>query len=573
MNIEETLDKFTLQFFGKNFKYRDNQRETIIDILNFYTEHPDGLYLLDAPTGSGKSIIAITVAGVLSFEKKTGYILASDLSLQEQYESDIEKFSLPWGSIKGVDNYDCSINYEKFSLGDCKVRNMTMNVIRGLHCFPTCGYYMNRTKAMLSPVSLLNYAYWLIQRNYVAPRLPDEPFEIRDFTICDEAHKVTEIVQHHFSPMINDQTMSKLDNLRDFISKELNTAIKLDREKLQSVIKILFIEEDPAKLMYALSEFELYLEMYAQKANEGKDYLGKLHKDKEIPRHLWKGLGLCDWVKDMHCKFEDYNKILSNVGVDMMVKNPGVNSVVFNCIDEGYMMNKYFHSQAKFRLMMTATMGSSKDFIHNVRAEGPIKYKRLESTFDFSNSPIYFYTKRKMSMNEKEKTLPWIYETVNKILEKHHDESGIIHSASYEVTNKIYEHIDPKFRDRVLIYQDSSEKNDILRDFHNRKNAVLIGPSLLEGLDLYDDKSRFQVFAKVPYPNLQDRYVKAKSNVMPGWYNWKSIIAILQGVGRSVRSQDDWAITYFLDGNLADLMHSNRSAFPNEFKNRLRIVK
>ena len=109
--------------------------------------------------------------------------------------------------------------------------------------------------------------------------------------------------------------------------------------------------------------------------------------------------------------------------------------------------------------------------------------------------------------------------------------------------------------------------------FHKEKNMVLMGPSLLEGLDLHEDKSRFQVFAKVPYPNLKDRFVKAKIDVDPTWYNWKSIIAILQGVGRSVRSQDDWAVTYFLDGCLADLIHNNRKAFPVEFKNRLKIIK
>jgi ATP-dependent DNA helicase DinG len=573
MNIESSLNNFVQHFFGKDFQYRNGQREIILDILNFYTENPEGLYLLDAPTGAGKSIIGMAVAGALAFEKKRGYILASDLSLQEQYENDINKFNMPWGSIKGVDNYTCDVNYEKFSLGDCRVRNMAMKDIRNLHCYSTCGYYSNRAKAITSPVSLLNYAYWLIQRNYVAPKVTDEPFEIRDFTICDEAHKITEIVQNHFSPSINDATVSRLENLRDFISKEFNMGVMVDREKLQNVISQLFKEEDNSKLMFLLSEFEHYLGEFVKKANASKDYIGKTYKGRDIPRNLWKGLSLCDWVKDLHCKFEDYNMILTEVGGHMMVKNPSTNKIVFNCIEEGYMMGNYFHSQAKFRLMMTATMGSSKDFIHNIRANGAIKYKRIDSNFDFSNSPIYFYSKRKMSINEKDKTLPWIYETINKVLDKHSEESGIIHSASYDITNKIFENLAPRHRNRVLIYQDSEEKREILRDFNNRKNAVLMGPSILEGLDLSQDKSRFQVFAKVPYPNLQDRYVKAKIKAVPSWYNWKSIIAILQGVGRSVRSQEDWAITYFLDGNLADLMHSNRSAFPQEFKDRLRIIK
>ena len=99
-----------------------------------------------------------------------------------------------------------------------------------------------------------------------------------------------------------------------------------------------------------------------------------------------------------------------------------------------------------------------------------------------------------------------------------------------------------------------------------------MGPSLLEGLDLKDDWSRFQVFAKVPYLSLGDRFVKAKLGINPSWYRWKAIINILQGTGRSVRSETDWAVTYILDGSLSDLIHNNRHAFPKEFMSRIRII-
>ena len=126
---------------------------------------------------------------------------------------------------------------------------------------------------------------------------------------------------------------------------------------------------------------------------------------------------------------------------------------------------------------------------------------------------------------------------------------------------------------RVLIYRDSSEKKDLLKDFEEQSGMVIIGPSLLEGLDLKDDQSRFQVFAKVPFPSMADKYVKAKMEVSREWYDWKSIIAILQGIGRSIRSDQDWAVTYFLDGCLGDLINRNRSSFPPEFLSRLMLVK
>ena len=49
-------------------------------------------------------------------------------------------------------------------------------------------------------------------------------------------------------------------------------------------------------------------------------------------------------------------------------------------------------------------------------------------------------------------------------------------------------------------------------------------------------------------------------------------MSILQGTGRSVRNEKDWAITYILDGSLGDLIHNNRKAFPIEFMKRLQVI-
>jgi len=573
---DEILQQFVELHFGKTFKFRQNQKDVILDILNFYDENPKGLYLLDAPTGSGKSIIAMCVAGALSFKKKRGYILASDLSLQSQYESDIYKHNIDWGSIKGVDNYMCDVNFEKFSIGDCKLKNMKMRDIKNLSCFEECGYYSNRNKASMSKVSLLNYSYWLIQRNYVAPMMDDELFEIRDFTICDEAHKVTEIVQNHFSPTINEKTRPKIEELRTFLNDAFKIKVPVNESNLRIVTKNLYSEENPDRIYALLTEFETYLREFVKKATNAKDMIAMDYKDRQPPRKIIRGMRLCDWVKDIHCKFEDYVSIIKDTGVTTMVKNPGLSNIVFNCVDESYLMQKYFHKQANFRVLMTATMGAADKFIKNIdgsNIEAETKHIRIQSTFDFSKSPIYLYTKRRMSYKHKENTLPWMCNTIDKILELHKDQKGIIHSGSYDIAKRIHGSLSKANQRRVLIYSDSEEKKTLLSDYNDGNNSVIIGPSLLEGLDLPNDQSRFQVFAKVPFPSLADRYVKAKMNVSQEWYDWKSIIAILQGIGRSIRNDEDWAVTYFLDGCLGDLINRNRTSFPSEFLNRLMLVK
>ena len=573
--LEKMLDKYTLSTFGPDFSFRSQQKEVVLDIISAFFDGHCNLYLLDAPTGSGKSVIAMVVAGFLTEFKMKGYILASDLMLQTQYEKDIKHNRIQWGSIKGVDNYDCVVNSEKFSLGECRLKNTSYEEAESLACFKDCGYLSNRKLALQSPVSLLNYSYWLIQRNYVEPKMLDKgksvPFPKRDFTLCDEAHKISEIVQNHFSPKVDEKTVDKLERIRAVLTKHNIGTIRHTPARIRTVVKCFQTEENNDRIFALLKEFELQLAEFVKVGTRIKEHVAvKYPKEIVVPKEWRINLSLVDWAKDMHCKFEDYNHIISQVGMDNLVKNNQGEQITFNCLDESYMMDKHFHTQARFKLLMTATMGDPASFLKTIGATDA-RYFRMDSHFDYTKSPIYYYPQHKMSFAHREKTLPWLGKKINEIITNHPDDSGIIHSGSYENTSKIFACLNDTNKKRVLVYQGSQEKELALQQFLADKNKILMGPSILEGLDLAADKSRFQVFAKVPFPSLGDKFVKAKMNYQPDWYSWKTCCSILQGVGRSVRSKDDWAITYFLDGCLKDLFRYNRKNFPPEFLNRIKI--
>lgn len=571
--LANMLDKYVQRVFGSGFKFREQQREVVLDILYSFFDANCNLYLLDAPTGSGKSVIAMIVAGFLTDYKMKGYILASDLALQTQYEKNFQRYRLQWGSIKGVDNYTCAVNGEKFSLGECRLKNTSYEKVEQLPCFIECGYLQSRKKAIQSPVSLLNYSYWLIQRNYVDGKMQDRgvsvPFPARDFTLCDEAHKIPEIVQNHFSPRVDEKTVDKLEKIRAVLSKSSLPTPTSSPSRIRTVIQQIYHEEDLNKLYALMKEFEMQVSEHVSYGKAVKDYVAKSFPgEMEVPKEWRFYMGLVDWAKDMHCKFEDYNHIISQVGVDAIIKNVQGDQVIFNCIDESYMMNKHFHSQCGFKLLMTATMGDPAAFLKTIGANDA-RYFRMESSFNFEKSPIYFYPSKRMSLSHRDKTLPWMIKKIDEIADNHKNESGIIHSGSYDLTQKIFEGLKDSTKKRILVYNGTQEKEKALSRFQSEDNLILMGPSILEGLDLHEDHSRFQIFVKVPFPSLGDKFVSAKMTHQPEWYDWKSAIGILQGVGRSVRSHDDYAVTYFLDGCLADLFKRTRKSFPPEFLNRI----
>src|ERR1035437_8041171 len=107
--LELQLEEFRTTFFGEDFVWRKGQKEAIIEIVKAYYNKTK-VVILDAPVGSGKSICGMAVAWILNQQDLKGFILASDISLQEQYEKDFSKGNFRWGSIKGIDNYICLDN-------------------------------------------------------------------------------------------------------------------------------------------------------------------------------------------------------------------------------------------------------------------------------------------------------------------------------------------------------------------------------------------------------------------------------------------------------------------------------
>lgn len=571
MEIEKYLEEFKETFLPDNFQWRLGQKEAIISIIEAY-ENKTKVVILDAPTGTGKSLIAMACAWIFNEKNKKCYILASDISLQEQYEKDFIKFKIQWGSIKGIDNYMCIDNMEKNSLGTCRIRNRAP---KGMHCYFSCPYFNARDKASESPTSLLNYAYWLIMQNYANQHIPEDEriFPARDITFCDEAHKILDIVQNHYSPRFDPELIEKLQEITSFFKNYKVHDHDKDFQSIKVIVTSLFEIENQDDLFKLLSRLEILIENYKPSIEALKDKIKEEYNNDEPPKEWKAALRICDWIKDFHCKIEDYVEIISKTSTRNIIKNPSNDKeLVFNCLEESYMMHKYFHQHSGFTVLMSATFADPSDYLKSI-ALSNAKYIKIDSSFDYTKSPIYFYNTKRMSYSQIDENLPWLYERINEILDNHPNENGIIHSASYNLTMKIHQNLSQKNKQRLLVYEGTSEKRKVLEILKSSNNKVLIGPSLMEGLDLKDNFARFSIIAKTPYMSLSDRFVKVKLQINPKWYQHVTILNILQALGRTVRNEKDWCITYYLDATLADLIHRNRKSFPKkEFLDRI-IVK
>ena len=553
----------------ENFQWRKGQKEAIEQIIETYHSKQYNTVILDAPVGSGKSLIAMCSSWILNQEGHKGYVLSSEISLQDQYEKDLYQFRLDWGSIKGLDNYECINNFEKTSMGTCKIMGKEA---RKMPCYSECPYYVARDKASSSDTSMLNYAYWLAMMNEVNPRMDEvkQIFPKRDFTFCDEAHKILDIIQSTYSPRFSEKQVERIERLVEFFEVHKMGDYYPEVKTIKNSIKSMWVEEDQNKLLGLISAVALALNKLDDPIEVFKEKI-KNDYDKNLPKEWKRSLWTSDWIIEFRSRIVEYINIIDDTSIKNLIKNPNSDEIIFNCLEERYLMHKYFHKHTGFTILMSATFSDPSAYLRGISLKGA-KYIRLENLFNFEKSPIYFYNSRRMSYNHIDKNLPWLIDKINEIIKNHKGESGLIHSASYKLSMDIFGGLTEENRKRVFIYNGTEEKRNFLEELKKNNDKILLGPSLLEGLDMKDDFGRFQIFSKVPYLSLGDRFVKTKMNINPEWYRLKAATAILQGVGRIVRNEKDWGITYFLDGALSDLIHQNRRMFPIEFMKRIRVM-
>ena len=140
----------------------------------------------------------------------------------------------------------------------------------------------------------------------------------------------------------------------------------------------------------------------------------------------------------------------------------------------------------------------------------------------------------------------------------------VVHNCvNYKVVNYIRDHL----RDSRLLIQNDENRDAILRRHIDATvPTVLVSPSMLEGVDLKDDLSRFQIFCKIPFPYMGDEVVKKRMKRDPGWYHFVTVRSLVQGSGRSIRNETDSAITYILVSCWEAFYRQNKSLFPESFR-------
>lgn len=508
--------------------------------------------VLDAPTGSGKSLVGEMVRRLM--DVKSAIYCCSTIALQDQFAHDFEYSCV----LKGRSNYatlktsgvvlsgetllnarygDTLQGSWDISCADCTYTKDVVvadydddgNLIGERKTKPcdwcvdkaACPYELAKLAAVMSPLAVLNTRYLLTEGNGPG-RLAG-----RGLVIADECDTLESELMGYVSVDISQRRAKTLG--------------------IQAPAKVSVQSSWGDWFVDAISKVEAAVDRLppfssaSVKERRDRKALGNLAESLQVIQADTTG-----WVFTGDARKQEWGTVsFKPVRVDQLAR-------------------KSLWPLGDKWLLMSATPISAHQMVRDdLGYEGEFRTVTMASSFPVENRPIVVQAVANMSRKTQLADRHMILTAFAQIYAKHPGENILIHTVSYQLAGWLADEIRDAVTTPVWTYSSSGEKLSVVAQF-KANGGILIAPSLDRGVDLPDDLCSVIVVAKVPFPNLGDRQVSARMHSAGGqtWYNVQAVRSMVQMTGRGVRHKGDKATTYILDSQFDRIWNSARSLFP-----------
>lgn len=485
-------------------------------IEKFYSKWDDyDYFILQAPTGSGKSAVAVALSNLLNART---FIVVKTKQLEEQYRKSFDFIKV----VKGRNNFPCiaSKNMLRCSEGLCLINE-------DFNCFYHCLYKEQKYSAINSRIACFNYVYYLSEMNFIG-EFTNHGKNIADLNVFDEAHELE-------------------SEITKFVSVEINKK-KYKLPPFEDVDVPQWIDSSYEKFSRAYYEF--------------KDYLSTLDIE-NIPRKL---ITEFNRIETIFRKLEFLRRVYDENWVCFTQDD----KIIFKPI-WGRKFNYLLFKHAKKHLMMSATILDKERFCNLLGLnKNEVYMLDVPSTFPSKNRPIYVFNAVDLSHEKIDSELPKLVRIVDKIISSYLNKKGLIHTVNYKIASYLKQN--SAFKD-IMIVHESEDRNEKLEEFlTSSPPRILVSPSMHEGVDLPYDKCDYIIQAKAPYADLEDKVVAERLKQDRKWYEYSALIALVQGSGRGFRAEDDKCDVIWLDRWCYVLWKNNRDKIPDYFNESVKYV-
>lgn len=479
-----------------------------LDTINSLVNSDAKLTVLSAPTGSGKSMIGLGMAQIVAGRGTAVNIVTHQKALQEQYMS--YRLRIPTALAKGRNNFYCQLQgYETTTVDKalcvhepdaCDLH--LMKVPGDPHSIP-CQFFRQRDIAVANPIRILNYPLVFLDAKRFGTGV----------IVCDEGHR---------------------------IDKEITGAaeVELTHHDIKTLDRYGFKVRRPRKLLFSdNAELRSTLVQAA-----GVFWL----LTREDPKPL------------LNNKLQTIKEI-SDLTVAVTNTERGV---LFSPLLPEELADRFIGNYRRV-ILMSATIFGASYWARRLNIDN-YEYLEMPSTFPAERRPVHVLDTAYLGANAPESEWNRVFAQTDAIISKHLPGKGVIHAASYDLTDTIME----RSRYKALMIRGDSDA--AIERFKQADLGILVSPRVTEGVDLPGELCEFVVFPKVPYKRL-DEVTRLRESLMPGSYAHDTMATIIQGFGRGMRSADDSCHGYILDRNFRRLWGETYGLLPGWFKEAVRM--
>lgn len=524
-----------LGFAPKFIDWRPEQLDGINFAIDQF-ERGKRVVAISAPTGSGKSLLAMTVAQLTPGVRRAVY-LTSTKGLEDQVEEDFRNVGA--FDIRGQKNYPCLAldtggEHHKLARGG-GFRKSVAGCDEGPCHFgvscslapergnspsspqPACAYYGAVWSARRSGLVVTNYAYWLSMNRH-GGGLGDF-----DLLILDEGHNADA-------------------ELERFLTFELD-------------------EEDAWRGRVMLPATDA-LPVWRDWANKALPALKDMVDETAKPDTAW-AMDEIRQLKETHTRFET----LAGIEPEHWVIERTATGAKFSPIRVG----KYRHAllgDIPKVLILSATL-TRKAVSRLGIANKDYGFIELPSSFPVERRPVRLITAAPaVWVDSKHNTEGdfdlWRLRIDNLIRPRIAKGSGIIHTVSYKRAKHLVR--TSQFRDRMIMPADSRGTIEAVEKFKNSTEPViLVSPAVHTGYDFPYDAARWQIIGKLPFPDSRGPIMEARTKDDKEYFAFSTAATLQQMAGRIVRAEDDWGETLIVDNNMSWFVNRYGYLFTRSF--------
>lgn len=209
----------------------------------------------------------------------------------------------------------------------------------------------------------------------------------------------------------------------------------------------------------------------------------------------------------------------------------------------------------------------TKPFIHDALNINPddLAWVEADMPTPVKQRPVYVMPIARLTHRTQPHELKAVYQTADMIIEQRPARKGLVHTVSYTRMKDFVAASRNRAKGLLFWHDAGMFLNNTIEGFSKATEGALVSPSLSTGYDFKADLCRYQIVLKMPFPDSRDEYYQARLKLDPGLGDRTVAQTLVQMYGRALRSADDWAECFILDGQVTWFIRKHAALFPRWF--------